>query len=112
MLDIGRFDTAFDQNIVLESEVAAILSSGVRLIVERALPMPDRVLHVELAEEALLAGEKTERFPVELAEAGGFALRAPLGNAKVDIELGTLQPIDLRRRVRLTRGPSDQAAAP
>jgi hypothetical protein len=90
MLDIGRFDTALDQNITLESEVATILPSGVRLIVERALPMSDRVLHVELAEEALLAGEKTERFPIELAETGGFALRPPPGNAKVDIEFGTL----------------------
>ena len=74
--------------------------------------MSDQVLHVELAEEALLAGEKTERLPIELAETGGIAPRASLGNAKVDVELRALQPLDLRRRVRLTRGPSDQAAAP
>ena len=74
--------------------------------------MSDRDLDVELAEEALLAGEKTERFPIELAETGGFALRPSLGDTKVGVELRTLQPIDLRRGVRLAFRPGDQTPAP
>jgi hypothetical protein len=107
MLDIGSFDTALDQHIVLESEVTAIFPTGVGLIVEGALPMSDRGFNHEPAEEALLSGEKAERRPVELAETGSLALRPSLGNAEVGVELRALQPVDLGRRVRLTVGPSD-----